>query len=382
MAKPLRVLFVIDSAAIGGAEAVVHMLLRAWAARGAACYVACPREGPMVARYERCAAGIATFPRRLWHPLVILQLARWIRRWQIDVVHTSLYSSDVAGILATRLSRRARVVAHLVGHDFLVTEERGVRRLRKQCLSWCYRVIYRWADEVVAVSQAVKDDLALRPGIRVPPVKITVIPHSVWEPDLEISSEQLAHAKQQLAIQEDAVVCVTIGTLIPIKGHRYLLEGMPRLVRLLPALRCVVIGDGPQRKVLEQAAARLGLNGHVIFAGGVDGPLRNAALHLSRVVVLPSLSEGLSVAILEAMALAKPIVTTDVGGNREAVVDGVNGLLVPPRDPEALAVAMRRLVSDEALAARLGEAGRRRFREHFSLDQMLQQLETVYAGTS
>jgi glycosyltransferase involved in cell wall biosynthesis len=144
----------------------------------------------------------------------------------------------------------------------------------------------------------------------------------------------------------------------------------------------VVIGDGPQRPMLEHEAARLGLNGHVIFAGELEGSLRNAVLHLSRVVVLPSLSEGLPVTILEAMALAKPIVTTNVGGNREAVVDGVNGLLVPPRDPEALASAVHRLVSDEALAARLGQAGRRRFEACFSLHQMLQQLETVYAGGS
>jgi len=336
----------------------------------------------MAVRYGAGAAGMVTFRRRLWHPLAILQMARCVRRWQIDVVHTFLYSSDVAGILAARMSRRARVVAHVVGHNFLVTEERGLRGLRKRCLSLLYRFIYRWADDVIAVSQAVKDDLALRRGIKVPPAKISVIPHSVWEPDLEISREHVAQARQHLAIHDGSVLCVTMGNLIPIKGHRYLLEGMPRLVRSIPSLTCVVIGDGPQRQMLEQETTRLGLNGHVIFAGALEGPLRNAVMHLSRVVVLPSLSEGLPVSLLEAMALAKPIVTTDVGGNREAVADGVNGLLVPPRDSEALASAVHRLVSDEALAVRLGQAGRRRFQERFALDQMLRHLETIYAGES
>ncbi len=377
-----RILFVIDSAAIGGAESVVHMLLRGLSARGMACYVACPARGPMVARYRQCAAGVVTFQCRLWHPLVIPRLARYISRRQIDVVHTYLYSSDIAGILAARMSR-ARVVAHIVGHNFLVTEERGILRLRKQCLSWLYRFIYRWADAVIAVSQAVKDDLALRRGVRVPPAKITVIPHSVWEPDLEISREHIAQARQRLAIREDAILCVTMGNLIPIKGHHYLLKGMQQLVRSIPSLRCVLIGDGPQRRALEQETARLGLNGHVIFAGALEGRLRNAVMHLSRVVVLPSLSEGLPVTLLEAMALAKPIVTTDVGGNREAVEDGVTGLLVPPRDSQALASAIGRLVSDEAFATRLGQTGRSRFQERFSLDRMLQQLHAVYtAGAS
>lgn len=378
--KRLRVLFVIDSAAIGGAEAVVHMLLRGLSARGVACYVACPDAGPMLARYRQCAAGIATFPRRLWHPRAILQLAGCVRRWQIDVVHTFLYSSDVAGILAARMSHQARVVVHVVGHNFLVTEERGIRRLRKRCLSWCYRLIYRWADEVIAVSQAVKDDLVLRRGIKVPSSRIIVIPHSIWEPDLGCSNEDVARARQHFAIHQDAVLCVTMGSLIPIKGHQYLLHGLQRLVRSTPALACMMIGDGPQRPMLEHEAARLGLNGRVIFVGQLEGALRNAVLRLSRLVVLPSLSEGLPVTIVEAMALAKPIVTTDVGGNREVVEDGVNGLLVPPRDPEALASAVHRLAADEAFAVRLGQAGRRRFEERFSLRQMLQQLETVYAG--
>ena len=381
--KRLRLLFVIDSAAMGGAEAVVHLLLRGLSARGAACYVACPAEGPMVARYTRCAAGVVTFRRRLWHPLSILRLARQMSRWRIDVVHTFLYSSDVAGMLAARMSRRARVVAHVVGHNFLVTEERGLRRWHKQCLSGLYRLIYRWADAVIAVSQAVKDDLAQRRGIRVPPAKITVIPHSVWESDLEISQEHVAQARQRLAIREDAILCVTIGNLIPMKGHQYLLQGIQQLVGSIPALTCVVIGDGTQRRALEQKAARLGLNGHVIFAGALEGQFRNAVMRLSRMVVMPSLSEGLPVTLLEAMALAKPIVATDVGGNREAVEDGVTGLLVPPRDPQALAAAIGRLVSDETLATRLGQTGRSRFQERFSLDRMLQQLHAVYtAGAS
>lgn len=377
-----RILFVIDSAAFGGAESVVWMLLRGLSARGMACYVACPAKGPMVARYARCAAGMVMFHRRLWHPLVILQIARCIRRWRIDVVHTCLYSSDLAGILAARMSRRTRVIAHVVGYNFLAIDERGIRWLRKRFLSLLHRLLYRWADQVIAVSNAVKHDLTTRPGFKLPATEILVIPHTVWGADLMVPPETLTRARRLLGLPEEAIVCATIGSLISLKGHWDLLHGMRRVVASVPRAVCVVVGDGPQRQMLEQEANRLRLNGHVRFAGALEDELRNAVLHLSCVVVLPSLLEGLSVTLLEAMALAKPVVATNVRGNPEVVEDGITGLLVPPRDPEALASAISRLLSNETLAARLGQDGQRRFQERFSLEQMLQRLEAVYAGTS
>lgn len=373
-----RVLFVIDSAAFGGAESVVHLLLRALSARGVACYVACPAEGPMVARYASGAVDVVTFRRRLWHPFAILQLARCIRRWRIDVVHTCLYSSDVAGILAARLSRRARVVAHIVGHNFLVTEERGVHRLRKQFLSRGYRLIYRWADRVIAVSEAVKADLVSRRGLKVRADKITVVPHTVPSEELTVSAEAMQRARRLLGPARDPILLVAIGSLIPLKGHRYLLEGLARAVPLVPNLSCVLVGDGPQRPALIALADRLGLNGHVVFAGAVADDVKHALLSLSRLVVLPSLSEGLPVAILEAMAFGKPAVATATGGNGEVVEDGVTGVLVPPANAGALAAAITRLASEEETAASMGRAARRRLEDAFPVRRMVGQLQAIY----
>lgn len=378
--KMPRVLFIIDSAARGGAESLICSLLSGLASRQVACYVACPSIGPMFERYARLATDIQPLGHRpLCHPAAIMEIVLLIKRWQIDVVHTCLYTSDFAGIMAARLAGRGRVISHVVGHNFLVTEERGVRRLRKRLLSLSYRIIYRWADQVVAVAEAVKTDLVQRRGARVPAEKIVVIPHALGEKVSHVAPESLERVRRMLSLEKDAVVVTAIGSLVPIKGHRFLIEAMKRVTEAIPNVTCVVVGEGPQRRVLEEQRRLLGLKERVVFAGGLDEDLKNAVVHMSRVVVLPSLSEGLSVALLEAMAHEKPVVATDAGGNREVVQEGVTALLVRPADAEALGLAIRRLLDDVPLAERLGQAGRCRFQEHFSMDPMLEKFEALYA---
>jgi glycosyltransferase involved in cell wall biosynthesis len=127
---------------------------------------------------------------------------------------------------------------------------------------------------------------------------------------------------------------------------------------------------------MEALAARLGLQGRVVFTGmRSDVP---SVLSAATVSVLPSLSEGLPNAILESMAAGLPVVATRVGGTPEAVQDGVTGLLVPPRDPAALVAALRAVIEDRELAARLGQAAKRRVTEWFSLERMVRRTEQLY----
>lgn len=374
-----RVLFVIDSAAIGGAEHVIWSLLQGLPRGQVEPYLVCPSSGPMVERYRHAASAVATLEGHCLSPLSILKIASLIKRWKIDVVHTCLYTSDVGGILAARIARAPRVVSHIVGRNFYVTEERGLRRVRRRLLSSCYRLVYRLSDRLIAVSEAVKVDLAERRGVRVSPEKITVIRHSPGHDGLAVSAEQVERVRRRLSLSEDAVVLSTVAHLIPIKGHRYLLQAMAQVAPSMPKAVCVLIGDGPERRPLERMAQALGLNGRVVFAGTLEEEeLKNALIQLSRAVVLPSLSEGLPVSLLEAMALGKPVVATDVGGMREVVVDQVTGLLVRPADPAALAGAILTLASNEELSGRMGQAGRRRVEETFSSREMVHRVAALY----
>ena len=184
--------------------------------------------------------------------------------------------------------------------------------------------------------------------------------------------------RRRLAIPPESVVVSTIASLVPIKGHGDLLCAMARVVKAVPDVRCVLVGDGPLRGELEQLAWRHGLSKTIVFAGVLDEDLKNALIQMSDVVVLPSLSEGLPVALLEATAAGRPVVATDAGGNREIVEPGVTGLLVQPGDPAALATAILTVVSDKALAEQMGRAGRRRSEAAFSFGETVAQVGSLY----
>jgi glycosyltransferase involved in cell wall biosynthesis len=167
-------------------------------------------------------------------------------------------------------------------------------------------------------------------------------------------------------------VVVVLGALTRRKGHAILL----RAAATVPGLRYVFCGDGEEAPALERAAA--GLAGAVRFAGfRRDIP---ACLAAADIVAVPSLQEGLGVAALEAMAAARPVVASRVGGLAEAVVDGETGLLVPPGEPAALAAALGRLARDLDLRARLGEAGRARVRARYTSARMAEGTLACYEG--
>lgn len=378
---PARVLFVIDSSAIGGAEQMICSLIEALPRGRAACYVACPPAGPMVRRYAD--AGAVVLPFRgpgAWRPSVIWQLARLIRRHRIQVVHTCLYTSDVGGALAARLAGNARVVAHVVGCNFLVVgAESGPRRWRRQLLSRVHRWVYRLADQVVAVSDHVRADLAERPGLRVPARRVAVIPHGCEDPPA-LSAERLEQVRQRYGLSSGEPLVAVAANLIPLKGHRYLLEALGRLAAQGLRVRCALIGDGPQREPLLRQAQALGIEDRVVVTGWIDNEVKWSLLHLSRCVALPSLSEGLPVSVLEAMAMGKPVVASRAGGIPEAVEHGRTGWLVRPADAAELAEALRRVLSDEEAAARMGAAGRQRRADLFSMAAMAARVQAVYDG--
>jgi len=171
-------------------------------------------------------------------------------------------------------------------------------------------------------------------------------------------------------------VVTVVGSLYPVKGHRYLLEAVPQIVKTCPSTVFLFAGRGDCETALREQARTLGLEARVRFLGlRQDVP---TLLELGDVFVQPSLSEGLSIAILEAMAAARPVVTTRVGGNPELVVEGETGLLVEPADAAGLASAVTRILADPAEGRRLGANGLARVRSRFSIETMVAQYEQIY----
>ena len=226
-------------------------------------------------------------------------------------------------------------------------------------------------DRIIAVSEALRRTYE---RLGVPAERFTTIPNGVRPrgPGLGRSA-----ARDALGLAPDDLVVMTVGRLTRMKGQRYLVDAVPELSSRFPGLAVVILGTGPLSEHLAERAAALGVDGCVRFAGH-RGDAR-ALLDAADVFVLPSRHEGMPLAAIEAMDAGLPIVGTRVVGTEEVVADGETGTLVPAEDAPALAAALAELLSDGDLRTRYGEAGRRRYLEHFTATQMAAKTRDAYA---
>jgi glycosyltransferase involved in cell wall biosynthesis len=181
---------------------------------------------------------------------------------------------------------------------------------------------------------------------------------------------------QHLRLFPGSPVFGTVGSLVPCKGHSFLIDAMPPVLRTLPRAQFVFVGDGPLRARLEAQTRLYGVEAQVEFLGERSDALQ--LLSSFDCLVHPSLAEGMPNAVLEAMAAGLPVIVTGVGGVPEIVDDGLTGLIVPPRSSEALAARMIRVGSDEALRARLGTAAREAMATGFSVRREAEETLSVY----
>ncbi|TQK50650.1 glycosyltransferase involved in cell wall biosynthesis [Streptomyces sp. SLBN-118] len=290
------------------------------------------------------AAGLRAFVRLVAH----------LRRARPQVLHAYLFHCYIAAAPAARL---ARVPVCVAGRRSLGTFKEG-RRVQLAV----ERVATGMTHLVVANAHAVAEDAMRQEGL--PRDKIAVIHNGMEERDFRAVSP--AHLTTDLPV----VLCV--ANLRTYKGHQYLLDAVSRLGQRKQPCTLVLIGEGPQRPDLEQQAERLGIDARFL------GHRTDVAAFLARadVVVLPSLQEGLSNAVMEAMAAGRPVVATAVGGTPELLCD--RGVLVPPADAEALAEGLHWMLTDHAASARLGKAAREWALEHLSADTMVERHVSLY----
>ncbi len=302
----------------------------------------------------------------IWNALTTIRpawlLHRALRRAKIDLVHTNSLKAHFIGGLAARLAR-----CPLVWHvRDLLGEEEGLGLLR--------RVTRMLTPQVIAISEAVAGQFA---GL---PAKLTVIPNGI-PLDKFTPGPASPELRAELGLAKADKVVVVVGRLTPWKGHLILLEALSILTNSWPTLKLVVVGEvafwKPEyEQQLKRRGVELALGDRVVWAGFRSDVAD--ILRLCDVFVLPSVNEPFGRAIVEAMAVGRPVVATASGGVPEIVVDGETGLLVPAEDPHALAQAMAVLLTDPQKAQQMGEKGRARAWQQFGADRVAKQVQELY----
>lgn len=309
-------------------------------------------------------AGIRSFktPRTYGR---IGKFAAFLRKERVGIVQTHFRDAHIAALLAARLAGIRIVIAARRNQGYWLTR----RELTLQ------RLLNRWVTLFLANSLSTKKWSMDTEGI--PGERIRVI-HNGIDPDFyrAVTRESRREYRSLLAIPDDVPVIGIVSNLRPVKGVNVFLRAAREIRGKGAGARFIIVGDGPERESLVKLSGDLGLSGSVHFLGRRDdvAPLLSAF----DIGVLSSLSESFSNALVEYCAAGLPVVTTDVGGSREAVLQGVNGLVVPPGDHGALAGAVMSVLTDKALALRMGEKGRERARELFSLRRCVEETEEIY----
>ncbi|MBN2056730.1 glycosyltransferase [bacterium] len=298
----------------------------------------------------------ASFLRQAWGSLAgALRLYRYLRRHRFHVLQSYCYYANVF----------AAVLGRLAGVPLVVMSQRNSYHSKGRLSFMVDRWASRLAHGIIAVCDATRNFSIEREGFS--PGKIITIHNGL---------DGAAAAGIKSRDRPDGeLVLVTAARLLKKKGIHILLDALARLPTD-PPWRLWILGDGPEREALLTQARCLNMADRVDFYGWRADVL--SFIGAADLFVLPSYEEGFPNVLLEAMARGKPIVATAVDGNPEAVVDGSTGLLVPAGDPLALAIALRRLLSDEEERRRMGEAGRRRCLTEFNLSRMIRSFDAYY----
>lgn len=301
--------------------------------------------------------------------LATIKLARICRSGQFDVVHTHTSKGGFVGRAAARLAG-VPIVLH-TAHGFAFHESSS--RSSTTFYATLERTAARWCDRVITVSEFHRK-WAIRLRIAAPE-RIVTIRNGISRSRLTISRDRPA-MRAELGVETSDVLLVCVGRLAPEKGLETLILALPEILRRAGRARLLLAGDGPLLRYLETQVSATGLSSAVRFLGFRSdiGDLLNA----SDVVIAPSLREGLSILVLEAMAMGKAIVATTIGSNLELVEDQVSGLLVSPNDHVLLSEAIIKMAEDRVLAGRYGDAARQRFDQDFSEQTMKKSLWALY----
>lgn len=364
------VAFVIDNMGLGGTELnAVRTAERLDRARFDLRVVCIGADGPLSDRYRAMGVPVVRIElRSMYGPTMLsagLRFMRYLRDEQIQIVHAHDMYSNVF----------ATVWARVAGTPVVIASRRWWHSLPNRKLRLGNAAAFRMAGAVLANSPQVARSVL--ETTHLPPARVwTITNFADDEAFLPVTAEARLGQRRAWNVPDGALVIGSVARLVPVKDHATLVDAFARVRAERRDVHLVLIGDGECRRGLEAQVERLGLTGAVTFTG----ELRGGGNHhrVFDISALTSLSEGFPNSLVEAMAAGVPVVATAVGGNLDAVAEGVTGFLVPPRSADELALALGRLAQDPALRSTFGSAARERAGSTYRAAPALLALQSMY----
>lgn len=283
-----------------------------------------------------------------------------VKKEKIDLIHAHSRVSQVSSFFA---SRRAGIPYVTTCHGYF---KKRFGRL----------FFDTWGEKVIAISGAVRMHLEKDFGIKEERIELIYNGIDIDRFSSIYSPEDILNVKKKLLLKEGPVIG-TMGRLSSVKGQKFLIEAMRHVISKRNDVQCLIIGSGPEEKILKKQADDLGIASSISF---MQSSYADIPLYLSSmdVFVLPSIAEGLGLALLEAMSMGKPCIGSDIGGIKDIIEEGVNGLTVPVGNEKAIADAVIKLLDDRALAQKLGTKAKEVVKERFLLDSMAEKVSHLY----
>lgn len=295
----------------------------------------------------------------------VTRAIRIMREHDIKLIHSHEFTANSYLTLAARIAG-IPIICTVHGKNYY--PHKFYRRE-------AYRQVARYANKFVAVSEDLK--LFLVESLGIQSELIDVVHNGINTNDFDASRHDRNEIRQAMEITHDQFVIIVVAALFEMKGHKDLVESIRRTPHLQHALKVIFVGDGPYREELKRQVIEAGIEHIICFAGFRDDIPQ--LLSASDLFVLPSYSEGLPVSVLEAMSCGLPVVATDVGGMREIIKDGNNGILVPSQNPSLLSKAIELCRENKSLSEAIGIAGRNYVIEKFSMKCMLDRYHDMYS---
>jgi|LSQX01.3.fsa_nt_gb glycosyltransferase involved in cell wall biosynthesis len=360
----IKVMQVLSDTNIGGAGKWILNLLEYINKKEFDISVAIPRGSLLKKELEKQGALIIEIPGKgdsTFEASAVRYLYKYFKENKIDIVHShASMSARIAGKLAG-----VKSIVY-TRHCMESKTEGRIGKLANKTINM------HLSNKVVAVSKSVKENLILS---GVPEHRIELIYNGVKPLNLN-SEEKNQLVKANMGIEENEVVVGIVARLEEIKGHKYFIKAAHKVLKENPSVKFIIVGSGSLEDDLKKLTSELGINNKVIFTGHLEDT--TDIVNIMDINVLSSLSEALSLSLIEAMSLGKPCITTKTGGNPEVITGGLSGMLVSVKDEEALANSMLNLINNKDLREVMGKKGKEVMLDKFTVKGMTKKIENLY----